>query len=157
MLEFKKYDDITHWICGVYSAIFLHWITGWCVEGMGRARTDFSGTLTAPTTTASSTIQGPYCEASVSVYWCLKVALFKFYFLFSFSHPSPLPPAADTALASGRLWFSCPPSPWMQWFSFIPHPTPSSSLWTRPWSELPNHHYTRTRSESSTMAATIGV
>lgn len=149
------YEDITHWICGVYRAIFLHWITGWCVEGMGCAMTDFSGTLTALTTTISSTTQGPYCEASISAYWYLEVALFRFYFLFSFSHPFPLLPAVDSALASDCLWFSCPPSPWMWWFSFIPRPTQSSSLWTRPWSQPPNHHYTRTRSQSSTMAATM--
>lgn len=127
MLEVQKYEDITYWICGVYRAIFLHWITGWCVEGMVCTRTDFPGTLTAPITTISSTTQSPYCEASLSAYWCLKGALFRLYFLFSFSHLFPLPPAVILALASDCLWFSCPPSPWMWLFSFIPHPTQSSS------------------------------
>lgn len=84
-----------------------------------------------------NTTQGPYCEASGSVYWCLKVALFRFDFLISFSHPFPLPPVVTQSLLQTVSCFSCPPSPWMQWFSFIQCPTQRSSLWTRPWAQPP--------------------
>ena len=73
---------------GCWGPTFILWkgtpgITGRRAEGMAYAETNFSGTLTTPTTTISSTIQGPYCEAPGSVYWCFQVALFRLVFLFT--------------------------------------------------------------------------
>lgn len=75
-------------------------ITGRWVEGMAYAGTNFSGTLTAPTTTTSLPSKAPIVK---HLALCIGASKWLFSGLFCFSHPFLLPPDADSVSVSDCL------------------------------------------------------
>lgn len=135
MLQFKKYEDITHWVCGVYRAHILALKRNSRNHRMvcgrhGCARTDFYGTLIGPTATTylwyhpGSLLWSIWLWGLVpqSGYFQIKITVF------SFSNPLLLTPVVDSVLASDCVFCSHARLCWMRWLSSIPCPTHGSSL-----------------------------
>lgn len=110
MLEFNKYEDVTHCICGVYRANIValrrnprhHRMLG----GRHGLRWFFRHFNSSYHYHLCDHPRSLYCKAYGAEYSYLKVALSRFNFPFSFSYPSPLPPVVGWVLASSCVFGS---------------------------------------------------
>lgn len=160
MLEFNKYEDVTHCICGVYRASIValrrnprhHRMLG----GRHGLRWFFRHFNSSYHYHLCDHPRSLYCKAYGAEYSYLKVALSRFNFPFSFSYPSPLPPVVGWVLASSCVFGShahllsgCCDSP-----SFhVPLKAPHFSTHN---GSSPHSPHMRTGSQTTTLATTIG-